>query len=260
MTEPSDTLQAIVLDATPEPAAGYLPVLYALKNAYRALHADNTQLDTLAEPYARPDTDDAGFYAAPRLVDHLDATACNVWRSFTGRLVPDGMAILDLMASHDTHLPADACPASVTGLGMNAEELQQNSALTTRIVHDLNADPGLPFPAASFDRVLCALSIEYLIRPEAVLHEAARVLKPGGICVVSFSGRWFPPKAVLPWPTLPPFARMAWVLRHLQRAGFADLHTESLRGLPRPPDDKYIRQSKLADPLYAVWGKIKPAS
>ncbi|MEW6292119.1 MAG: methyltransferase domain-containing protein [Pseudomonadota bacterium] len=164
------------------------------------------------------------------------------------------MAVLDLMASHDSHLPDDVRPARLAGLGMNAAELEYNARLTERVVHDLNADPVLPFATGSFDVVLCALSIEYLSRPEAVLREAARVLKAGGSCVVSFSERWFPPKAVHPWPTLHPFARIAWVLRHLQRAGFRDLHTESLRGLPRPADDKYIRQTRFSDPLYAVWG------
>ena len=164
------------------------------------------------------------------------------------------MAVLDLMASHDSHLPDGVRPARLAGLGMNAAELEHNTRLTERVVHDLNADPLLPFATGSFDVVLCALSIEYLSRPEAVLREAARVLKTGGSCVVSFSERWFPPKAVDPWPTLHPFARVAWVLRHLQRAGFRDLHAESLRGLPRPADDKYIRQTRFADPLYAVWG------
>ncbi len=156
------------------------------------------------------------------------------------------------MASCDSHLPE--VPDRLVGLGMNGEELAQNTALTGRIVHDLNADPVLPFDDAAFDVVLCALSIEYLVRPEAVLREARRVLKPGGRCVISFSQRWFPPKAVEPWPGLHPFARVAWVLRHLQRAGFAELHTESLRGLPRPADDKYIRETAVSDPLYAVWG------
>lgn len=235
-------------------AAGYLPVGFALKTGIAARAAAAGQLVDLAEPYARPDNDDVGFYAQPRLIDHLDTTAQAVWREFTGRFVQDGMAVLDLMASHDSHLPDTVHPASITGLGMNVEELAQNLRLTERIVHDINRVPVLPFALASFDLVLCALSIEYLERPEAVLREVARVLKPGGRCVVSFSERWFPPKAVLPWAKLPSFGRLAWVQRHFERAGFHDLHTETLRGLPRPRDDKYFRQTPLADPLFAAWG------
>ncbi|MDX9996009.1 MAG: methyltransferase domain-containing protein [Rhodocyclaceae bacterium] len=242
-----------MLDRDGSESAGYLSLLFALRHGTDK-QADLAPLAGLTEPYARPDADDAGFYALPRRVDHLDAAARSVWRAFTGRFVQDGMAVLDLMASCDSHLPDEARPAAVAGLGMNAAELSGNPQLTERIVHDLNAAPALPFAEAHFDVVLCALSIEYLERPEAVLRDVRRTLKPGGACVLTFSERWFPPKAVLPWPTLPPFSRVAWVLRHLQRAGFADLHTESLRGLPRPADDKYYRQTQTADPLYAVWG------
>jgi SAM-dependent methyltransferase len=254
LTDPLATLQVRVIEVTPEPAAGFLPILYALNSAISARRAAAPQLAELREPYARPEADDTAFYAQPRLVDHLDATALSHWQEFTGRFVQEGMTILDLMASHDSHLPPTARPASLTGLGMNATELETNRALTTRIVHDLNTNPVLPCTTASFDLVLCALSIEYLERPEAVLRDVARVLKPGGTCVISFSERWFPPKAVLPWPPLNSFVRQTWVLRHMQRAGFQNLHTTSLRGYPRPPDDKYIRQTRLADPLYAVWG------
>jgi len=246
-------LAARIEDVRPEPAEGYLAVLAALKQGVMR-QADFTPLAGFAEPYEPPHADDPAFYAQPRIVDHLDRTALEQWRVLTGRFVTNGMAVLDLMASHDSHLPDDVHPARLAGLGMNATELVHNAKLTERIVHDLNADTTLPFASGEFYVVLCALSIEYLVRPEAVLREAKRVLKPGGTCLVSVSERWFPPKAVNPWPTLHPFARVAWVLRHLQRAGFTDLHTESLRGLPRPSDDKYIRQTRFADPLYAVWG------
>lgn len=253
LATPAATLAARILEVAPEPAAGYLAVLTALKHG-SARQADLAALDALVEPYARPHADDAAFYAQPRIIDHLDATALREWRALTGRFIGNDMTVLDLMASHDSHLPDAVHPLRLAGLGMNAAELAHNAKLTERIVHDLNVDTALPFASGEFDGVLCALSIEYLARPEAVLREVKRVLKPGGTCLISFSERWFPPKAVVPWPTLHPFARVAWVLRHLQRAGFRDLHTESLRGLPRPSDDKYIAQTKLSDPLYAVWG------
>lgn len=51
------------------------------------------------------------------------------------------------------------------GLNLWREELESNPRLDERLVHDLNADPLLPFAEESFDAVLCALSVEYLVRP-----------------------------------------------------------------------------------------------
>lgn len=248
-------LSATLIDISADQATGYLTPLFVLTHG-AARQADLAALAVPDEPLARAHGDDAAFYATARLVNHLDAAALEAWRTFTGRFVDPGMAVLDLMASHDSHLPAGIQPARMVGLGMNADELAQNTALTEHLVHDLNIQPTLAFADAAFDLVLCALSIEYLSRPEAVLRAIARILKPGGRCVITFSERWFSPKAVTPWAGLHPFARVAWVLRHLQRAGFSHLHTESLRGLPRPPSDKYYRQTQLADPLYAVWGAV----
>jgi len=236
-------------------SAGYQPVLMALTRGLEPA-AQFDKLATLREPYARPHADDAAFYATPRLVDHLDREALAHWREFHAGYLRANMAVLDLMASHDSHLPDAPALREVVGLGMNAAELDANPRLTWRVVRDLNADPALPFADARFDLVLCALSIEYLARPVAVLREARRCLKPGGRAVISFSERWFPPKAVTPWPGMAPSARVAWVTRHLREAGFASLATHSLRGHPRPADDKYARQFHVSDALFAAAGTV----
>jgi len=134
-------------------------------------------------------------------------------------------------------------------------ELEKNERLTDRIVHDLNTNPQLPFASGTYDAVICTVSAEYLIHPKAVFHEIARVLKPGGVAAMTFSNRWFPPKVIKIWKQLSEFERMGLVLEYFMGTGkFCNLETLSVRGLPRPPDDKYFPQMRLSDPVFAVWG------
>lgn len=199
---------------------------------------------------------DAEFYARPRLTQHLDDTALGLVRNTYGRFVEDGARVLDLMASWQSHLPDGVRFERLTGLGLNAAELAKNPRLTERVVHDLNREPYLPFEDAAFDAVVCSVSVEYLTAPLAVFHEVARVLRRDGVFVLTFSNRWFEPKVVRVWRELHEFERMGLVLEYFLRAGgFQHLQTYSVRGLPRPRDDKYAAQFAYADPFYAVWGQ-----
>lgn len=208
------------------------------------------------DPFARLDPRaDALFYAAPRLVHHIDSAASGVVSGIHARFLQPGMRVLDLMSSWVSHLPESCGDLTVTGLGMNASELEQNPRLAARVVQDLNADPMLPFADASFDVVLCSLSVEYLTRPFEVFAEVARVLNPGASFVLIFSERWFPSKVIQLWIDIHPFERMAVVLDYFRAAGlYAGLGTESRRGLPRPEDDAYVATLTESDPVYAVWG------
>ena len=47
----------------------------------------------------------------------------------------------------------------------------------------------LPFPDASFDGAICLSVLEYLAQPQAALNELARVVRPGGVLVVSVPHR-----------------------------------------------------------------------
>jgi SAM-dependent methyltransferase len=208
-------------------------------------------------PFLRPDPrPDADFYAEPRLVDHLDRTAIAQVENLYRRLVPRRAAVLDLMSSWHSHLPVDLEAAHVAGLGMNMEELEANGVLHERLVRDLNRTPELPFADASFDAVVCSVSVEYLIRPFEVFREVARVLRPGGRFIVTFSNRWFPPKVIQLWAGLHEFERPGLVSEYFLESGLFDhLQTWSLRGLPRPEDDKYADRMPFSDPVYAVWAE-----
>ncbi len=209
------------------------------------------------DPFARDDeTPDIRFYTNPRFVQHLDAAAVDGVKALYGRHLAGNMHVLDLMSSWTSHIPDGIALGRLSGLGMNMAELEQNSALSDRLVHDLNKNPELPYPSAAFDTILCTVSVEYLTRPHAVFEEMARVLKPGGTAVITFSNRWFPPKAVRIWKELHEFERMGLVLEYFARSGkFQNLETFSMRGLPRPWDDKYFPQLRYSDPVYAVWGQ-----
>ncbi len=208
-------------------------------------------------PFERLDgSPDSIFYAKPRLVRHIDDAAMDMVRQIQARFVQADMTVLDLMGSWETHLPESTGIKKLMGLGLNGVELQHNKMLDAYRVHDLNADPALPFENRTFDAVLCSLSVEYLIHPLAVFSEVARVLKPGGTFVVTFSNRWFEPKTIRLWTELHEFERMGLVLEYFRSNHlFESLRTYSLRGLARPDNDKYYGQLPHSDPVYAVWGR-----
>jgi len=213
-------------------------------------------------PFARTDENEDGvFYDRPRLVNHIDDAAIGVVSELYGRLILPGGDVLDLMGSWTSHLPAGLSLGSLTVLGLNLDELNANPRAAARVVHDLNLRPALPFGHARFDAVICTVSVEYLTRPFEVFDEVARVLRPGGLFILTFSNRWFPPKVIRIWPELHEFERLGMVLEYFRKSGkYRDLETYSLRGLPRPENDKYFGQIHFADPVYAVWGRTAPGA
>jgi len=218
----------------------------------------NQQTDFFsAEAFSRDDEEpDARFYRAPRYVQHIDSTAIEMVKNTYGRFLRDDMQVLDLMSSWTSHLPENLKLKRLVGLGLNDPELKKNSRLSESVVQDLNSNSGLPFESNSFDAVVCTVSVEYLIDPMAVFEEVARILRPEGYFVVTFSNRWFPTKAIKIWQQLHEFERMGLVLEYFIRSGgFMNLQTYSIRGLPRPHDDKYYPDLLHSDPVYAVWGQ-----
>ncbi len=158
------------------------------------------------------------FYTVPRLVTHIDAATIEALTAYYASVLPEAGDLLDLMSSWVSHLP-DRSFRRVAGLGMNAVELAENPRLSESVVHDLNADPRLPFDDACFDAVLNAVSIQYLVRPIEVYAEVARVLRPGGVSIVAMSHRCFPTKAIRAFHIMPRDERFTWVSRYHELAG-----------------------------------------
>lgn len=190
------------------------------------------------------DTPDTLFYRQARKVVHIDDGAIAAATQLYAEVLPAGGRILDLMSAWRSHLPVDAAYASVTGLGMNAEELADNPQLSSFVLHDLNADPRLPFADGSFDGACCTVSVQYLQKPVEVFREVARVLTPGAPFAVTFSNRCFPSKAVGVWHALDDQDHMKLVAIYFQASqAWNDVRMQ-------------IRtdSGSRGDPLLAVWG------
>ncbi len=184
-------------------------------------------------------TPDTRFYAPPRLVTHIDDAAIAAVGELYAELGLDG-EVLDLMSSWVSHFVTP--PRRLVGLGMNAVELAANPALAGHVVHDLNAEPRLPFPDASFDDATCCVSVDYLVRPVEVFAEVVRVLRPGGRFVVTFSNRCFPTKAIRGWLSTGDAGRGRIVSSYFELAGGFEPARVERRTPPGP-----------GDPLFAVW-------
>lgn len=196
-------------------------------------------------------TSDNEFYSMPRFVTHVDQGFIDqLTQLYSDRLLPNSR-ILDLMSSWVSHLPEEVQFAHVEGHGMNAEELARNSRLNHYFVQNLNDNPQLPLPDQDFDAVLNCVSVQYLQYPDAVFSEIHRILKPGGIAIISFSNRMFFQKAIAAWREGSEASRVELVKSYFQ----------SVPGFFTP--EVIIRQSTVpsflqmlgvggGDPFYAV--------
>jgi SAM-dependent methyltransferase len=184
--------------------------------------------------------DDADFYGPARLVAHIDDAAIDAVGDLYDELGIDG-DVLDLMSSWVSHFHSP--PRHLRVLGMNASELDANPTAAERIVHDLNADPFIPLPDQSVDHAVCCVSVDYLVRPVEVFRDLARVLRPGGRFVCTFSNRLFPTKAVRGWLRADDEQRLAIVAEYFRRSQGFGPATAARRTPPHHP----------GDPLFAVW-------
>lgn len=149
------------------------------------------------------ETPDSMFYEAPRFVTHIDDPAIAALTKYYSKVFPPsntpGVSILDMCSSWVSHFPSGYKQERVVGLGMNEEELKRNPVLTEYVVQDLNLNPKLPFEDNSFDIITNVVSVDYLTKPLDVFKEMCRILKPGGLAIMSFSNRCFWTKAISIW-------------------------------------------------------------
>nr|GEY24745.1 S-adenosyl-L-methionine-dependent methyltransferases superfamily protein [Tanacetum cinerariifolium] len=168
-------------------------------------------------------TPDRDFYAFPRFVTHVDNSFIETLTAlYKERLNPE-YEVLDIMSSWVSHLPKDVTYKKVVGHGLNAQELAKNLRLDYFVVKDLNQDQKFEFDNASFDAVLCTVSVQYLQEPEKVFAEVFRMLRPGGVFIVSFSNRMFYEKAIGAWREGTGYSRVQLVVQYFQSVeGFTE--------------------------------------
>ena len=189
------------------------------------------RVDESSDPY---------FYRTPRFVTHIDDRAIAAVGDLYEQLGVDG-EVLDLMSSWVSHFRRP--PRRLTVLGMNREELDANPQAAARVVHDLNANPTLPFPAGAFDAAVCCVSVDYLTAPVEVFCDLSRVVRPGGTFVCTFSNRLFPTKAVRGWLYATDEDRCEVVAAYFRAAGvWSEPLVRRCTPLHHP-----------GDPLFGVW-------
>jgi hypothetical protein len=205
--------------------------------------------DGLALPegaFAKIDAEeDEIFYEPARLVCHIDDGAIAALTELYRVALPAGGVLLDLMSSWVSHLPPEIDYAEVIGHGMNAAELAANPRLTRWFKQNLNRETRLPLADASVDAAMVCVSIQYLQQPVAVLREVARVLRPGGPLVISFSNRCFWTKAIAIWRALDDSGHVQLVERYLRHVGFEPIETHRLA--------EWVED--VSDPMTAVVGR-----
>jgi SAM-dependent methyltransferase len=130
--------------------------------------------------------------------------ALRLLRAIDGPLTPT-MSVLDLGCG-DGGGVADLVASGYDAYGVDVVEYwgkdahlywlskaAEHSARTLQRLSLAAEDPYcLPFSAEAFDRVLSSEVLEHVDDRAAVFAEIARVLKPGGVSVHVFPGRWLP--------------------------------------------------------------------
>ncbi|WP_323991364.1 class I SAM-dependent methyltransferase [Nguyenibacter sp. L1] len=187
---------------------------------------------------------DAEFFAHRAPGPLLDPGARAAVTALYHTLIAEGADILDLMAGPHSHLPPDLPRGTVIGIGLDRAVMQDNVDLTHRIVQDLNEDPTLPLPDETMDVACLCDVVPYLRHPLVTLAEILRVLRPGGVAILTFSDRFLPQKAVALWQALDHDDRRRLLDMLLTRAGFSGIDS----GEVQPPSD----DPSWRDAVYAV--------
>lgn len=127
------------------------------------------------------------------LIKNINEIDRQAWLRQVLSALPQGIRILDAGAGelknrqycdHLDYVSQDFCQYKGTEGGAPDEGLQSHGWDTTRIdlVSDITA---IPAPDASFDAILCSEVLEHVPEPTHALNEFSRLLKPGGVMILT---------------------------------------------------------------------------
>ena len=206
------------------------------------------------------ESDDALWYSQPRFCTHVDDGFLEqLTRLYRQRTTPE-YKCLDLCSSHVSHYPYEY--EYVLGHGLNREELSRNGAFQGNFfVRNFNENPTIDAPDQTFDMVSMCVSIQYMQQGEELFKEIFRVLKPGGVVIISYSNRMFYEKALSVWRDGTGYSRTQLVKSYFQNvSGFTEpeVITEVLPDGVEDEKNVFVKIMKTfmkrasSDPFYAV--------
>lgn len=97
--------------------------------------------------------------------------------------VPTDAVVLDIGCGFTSFLLENLSDQIKKGYGVDLEVGESKNEKVKLIKHDLNAD--LPFKANEFDAVVSLANLEHLEKPQISLNESYRVLKEGGVLLLT---------------------------------------------------------------------------
>jgi ubiquinone/menaquinone biosynthesis C-methylase UbiE len=112
--------------------------------------------------------------------------------------------VLEVGIGTGRNLPHYAADVTITGIELSPAMLAIARQRATSLGRDVNLREGdaehLPFDPASFDTVVCALSLCTIPNPSAAVGEMRRVLGPGGrLLLLDHIGSTWPPVYAAQW-------------------------------------------------------------
>ncbi|MEM2045964.1 MAG: class I SAM-dependent methyltransferase [Thermoproteota archaeon] len=123
---------------------------------------------------------------------------CRLERELFYRYLRPGIRVIDFGSGDCSHYGDIILSLQVNYIGLDVSKIavqRCHERGLNAIVHDLNEPT--PFSNNSFDVALCFEVLEHLFQPDIVLREIYRVLKPGGVALITVPNVAFLPNRFL---------------------------------------------------------------